>query len=351
MLRDSAVVMYWPEKSLKPGETRTVGFAYGLGSVTVTDKLGLTLGGSFEPGQNFTVTAYVENPIAGQTLKLELPDGLRRAEGDETQPVAAGGNKTSIVTWKVLVERTGVFRLKVNSSTGISQAKTIAIAQGAAPTGGKLALELQGSFEPGQIFTVNAKVTEPLEGQNLTLHLPVGLQKAEGEDVQRVPMPPAGAKESTVVWKVKVIEPGKYPVRVSSSNGVAQTKTITIVQPGRAEGAFQILLTGDFAPGKTFSVSTKVSTPAPDQKLTLVLPDGLERVGGDETCAIIANEPIEWKVKVGGAGKYLVGVKSTTGVTQRKTVVIEPPGETPGRFSIEFEGDIRPGKVSRKGPK
>src|SRR5947209_19921327 len=31
---DWAVTMYWPEKELRPKETRTVGFAYGLGNVT-----------------------------------------------------------------------------------------------------------------------------------------------------------------------------------------------------------------------------------------------------------------------------------------------------------------------------
>ena len=46
-----------------PGETREMGFAYGLGNVASTDPggtLGITLGGSFEPGEAFTVTAYVQ---------------------------------------------------------------------------------------------------------------------------------------------------------------------------------------------------------------------------------------------------------------------------------------------------
>jgi hypothetical protein len=346
MGNDSAVVLYWPEKSLKAGEMRTIGFAYGLGTVASNDKLGVTLGGSFEPGQNFTVSAYVENPIAGQTLKLELPAGLRRADGAETQNVAmpAGGNKTSIVTWKVLVERTGEFKLKVNSSTGLSQAKTISIARGEAPTGGKLALDLRGSYEPGEMFTVFGKVTDPLPDQTLTLHLPEGLQKAGGAETQPVPAPLAGLKESGVQWQVKVEKPGKYPLRVSSSTGVAQTKTITIVQPGRAEGAFQILLTGEFAPGKAFFVSTKVVNPAPDQALSLVLPDGLELVVGKETQAALPGALVAWQVKIREAGKFLVGVKSTTGVTQRKTVIIEPPSDQAGRFNFDFAGDIRPGK-------
>jgi hypothetical protein len=57
-----------------------------------------------------------------------------------------------------------------------------------------------------------------------------------------------------------------------------------------------------------------------------------------------AGAPLVWKVKIREAGKFLVGVKSTTGITQRKTVVIEPPNDLAGRFNFEFAGDIRPGK-------
>jgi hypothetical protein len=344
---DSSVVLYWPEKAIKAGEKRTIGFAYGLGNVTSNDKLGLTFGGQFEPGQNFTASAYVENPIAGQTLRLELPDGLRRVEGAETQTVVvgnAGGRNTSIVTWKILVERTGEFKLKVLSSTGLTQARTISIERGNAPTGGKLSLDLQGSFEPGQVFSVLGKVNEPVENQKLTLHLPAGLQKVAGEETLPVPAPQGNSKDAVVEWKVRVVQPGKYPVRVSSSTGVAQTKTITIVQPTRAEGAFQILLTGDFAPGKAFTVSTKVVSPIPDQKLTLLLPAGLERLEGNDSQIAKADVPLTWKVKIKEAGKFTVGVKSTTGVTQRKTITIEPPGDQPGRFDFAFTGAIRPGR-------
>src|SRR5262249_17972809 len=163
-----------------------------------------------------------------------------------TQNVAlgnGGARNTSIVTWKVLVERTGEFKLKVVSSTGLSQAKTISIAQGNAPAGGKLTLDLQGAFEPGQVFSVLGKVNEPLEKQPLTLRLPAGLDKIAGDDKQTVPAPPAGSKDAQVEWKVRVVQPGKYAIRVSSSTGIAQTKTLTIVQPGRSDGAFQILLT------------------------------------------------------------------------------------------------------------
>ncbi len=344
---DSAAVLYWPEKTLKPGEKRTIGFAYGLGNVSATDKLGLTLGGSFEPGQAFTATAYVESPIVGQTVRLELPDGLKRIEGAETQPVAiqnAGGRNTSVVTWKILVERTGDHRLKVVSSTGLSQSKTISISGGATSGGGRLAIDLQGSFEPGQTFIVLGKVTDPSEDQTLTLNLPAGLQLSNGSSTQRVPTPPAELKYALVQWSVRVISAGRYPVRVVSSTGVTQTKTITIEQPGRADGAFNIVLTGDFEPGKTFNVSTKVVTPVPGQALTLILPTGLTREDGAETQTATSDASLVWKVRVTQVGKYTVGVKSTTGITQRKTLMIEPPGESAGRFTFELVGDIQPGK-------
>ncbi len=348
MGNDSCIIMVWPDQALPAGQKREMGYAYGLGSITVADPggtLAVTLGGNFDIGQSFTITAYVNKPAPGQTLDLELPAGLERIKGDAKQsvPPATVGN-TSIVSWEAKVLETGVFPVKVKSSTGVTQTKIVTIARSEAPAGGKLALDLRGSYEPGEMFTVFGKVTDPLLDQTLTLHLPESLQRTGGEATQRVPAPPAGLKESVLQWQVRVEKPGKYPVRVSSSTGVTQTKTITIVQPGRAEGAFQILLTGDFAPGKTFSVSTKVVNPAPDQKLSLVLPAGLELAGGEPTQTASANTPLAWQVKVREAGKFLVAVKSTTGVTQRKTVIIEPPSDQAGRFNFDITGDIRPGK-------
>ena len=104
------------------------------------------------------------------------------------------------------------------------------------------------------------------------------------------------------------------------------------------------LLSGDFEPGKTFNVSTKVVTPVPGQALSLILPAGLTLVNGSESQNAVADTTLLWKVRVGQAGKYTVGVKSTTGVTQRKTLLIEPPGEVDGRFTFELVGEIRAGK-------
>lgn len=348
---DSAAVLYWSPKPLKAGGKRIVGFSYGLGSVAYKDKLGVTLGGSFEPGQQFTVTAYVENPAPGQTVRLELPAGLRRRAGEETQTVpAARRNAPSLVTWKVEVQETGTFRLVVHASTGISQAKTISIARPDAGPTGTLALNLQGSFEPGQTFDVVAAVGEPVAGQKVTLQIPLGLTAIEGATEQPVSMPAAGATESVVRWKVRVLHAGKYAVRVVSSTGIAQTKTITIVQPGAVATNFRIALDGDFAPGKTFTVSAHVTDPVPAQKLTLQLPAGLDRTGGEPEQTVPAGRApaLRWQVKVLRAGKFTVGVASSTGVIQRKSLLIAAPGAPgapAGPFTFELSGDIRVGKT------
>jgi formylglycine-generating enzyme required for sulfatase activity len=137
---DSAIAMFWKEKVLRPGESRSLGFAYGLGTIASTEvdgKLGVTLGGSFEPQSVFTVTAYVTNPVRDEELALTLPPGLKLDQGFHRQPVPPLAktlenqkNAASVVTWKVRIERYGKYSLRVGSSRGPSQIKTITISRG-----------------------------------------------------------------------------------------------------------------------------------------------------------------------------------------------------------------------------
>ncbi len=131
---DSCVTMYWPVKTLGPGESREVGFEYGLGDVAASEsggKLGLTADGDRTPGGELTVTAYVANPGANQTVTLTLPNGFQVADGGGlTRPVpAAGGvSRMSPVTWKVKAGGAGEYTLKAESN-GASQTKKIKIRQ------------------------------------------------------------------------------------------------------------------------------------------------------------------------------------------------------------------------------
>jgi hypothetical protein len=131
---DSALGIFWEPKELKPGAKREIAYGYGKGIVTSPENEGLVdmaLGGSFEPGKLFTVTAYVSDPGPGQSLTLELPDGLALADGKAQQsvPEPSEGESQSVVMWQARVQRTGEFAVRVRSSTGVTNGKIITIAK------------------------------------------------------------------------------------------------------------------------------------------------------------------------------------------------------------------------------
>jgi hypothetical protein len=132
---DSAVTLYWDDKPLEPGQHRDVGFAYGLGSVAGSEgggRLAVTVGGSYAPGQDLTVTAYVRDPAAGQTVTLELPGEFGTAGTSLSQTVPPlprdASSRISPVTWKVRAPKNaGEYELTVRSSTGAAQSQHVTI--------------------------------------------------------------------------------------------------------------------------------------------------------------------------------------------------------------------------------
>jgi hypothetical protein len=127
---DSAVVMYWDDKPLPAGGRREVGFAYGLGSVSSSAKLLLSVDGSFKPRGELTVTALVNDPQPGERLTLTVPVGFE-VQGEATQAVPAAAEDSASrnrpVTWKVRAGSLGDHTIEVRSSTGAAQSKTIRI--------------------------------------------------------------------------------------------------------------------------------------------------------------------------------------------------------------------------------
>jgi hypothetical protein len=126
---DSAVVIYWEEKDLRSAEKREIGFSYGLGSLSVGGgRLAITTSGSPVKDSDFTVVALVNNPVPGETVTLKLPTGLRLVEGDLKQAVPTpGAVAQSPVTWRIRADQAGQFTIEVQSSTGISQKKSITV--------------------------------------------------------------------------------------------------------------------------------------------------------------------------------------------------------------------------------
>src|SRR5439155_16046467 len=108
---DSAIGVYFGPREIRPGGKREMVYAYGQGIASNPENEGqvrVALGGSFEPQRLFTVTARVDDPLPGQTVSLDLPEGMQRVEGKELQPVPPPGPEgSSLVLWKARVLRTG----------------------------------------------------------------------------------------------------------------------------------------------------------------------------------------------------------------------------------------------------
>jgi len=90
---------------------------------------------------------------------------------------------------------------------------------------GKVTVALRGSFEPNKLFSVAAFVEDPIEGQTLSLDLPAGMQRVEGQELQPVP---TAEGSSMVLWKARVLRPGQYTLHVRSNNGAVHERTVTI---------------------------------------------------------------------------------------------------------------------------
>lgn len=130
---DSAISAYWPTKEMKPGSKRELAYAYGEGIAVRVGSEGrfqMALGGSFEPGKTFTISALIADPPPGQSLALELPKGIERLEGKSVQPVVSTGDdqEYSTVLWKARVTEPGEYTIRVRSSTGLTLSKVVTIA-------------------------------------------------------------------------------------------------------------------------------------------------------------------------------------------------------------------------------
>jgi hypothetical protein len=75
----------------------------------------LTVGGSFKPGGEFTVTAYIKEPKAGQKVKLDVPSGLALLQGESAEKDVEPSNGISQVSWRLRGKNVGIFRATVTS--------------------------------------------------------------------------------------------------------------------------------------------------------------------------------------------------------------------------------------------
>jgi hypothetical protein len=130
---DSDCAIYWKEQTVQPGGKLIFAYSYGKGlaSTDAEGRVHVAFGGSFEPGKLFTISASIDDPIANQTLELELPKGMELAEGKRVQPVPAppADSASSMVLWKCRLQELGEHTLRIRSSNGITQTRTITVSR------------------------------------------------------------------------------------------------------------------------------------------------------------------------------------------------------------------------------
>jgi hypothetical protein len=114
--KDSCVALYWAYQDMNPSEVREMAFTYGLNAVSSGDgQIGLTAGGSFRPGGEFTVTAYIKEPKPGQKIKLNAPSGLALLQGEFAEKDVEPASGFSQVSWRLTARSVGTFRATVTS--------------------------------------------------------------------------------------------------------------------------------------------------------------------------------------------------------------------------------------------
>jgi hypothetical protein len=129
---DSCVLMYWPYLNMNPGETRRVAFTYGLGTLEIGSgeagaALALSVPASVQPDHDFVVTAYIWRAKKGDKVKLEVPEGLKLADGESDEKTIEEGGARSQVFWHLRSGKTGKYTLEATSGDVKAKPKQVIV--------------------------------------------------------------------------------------------------------------------------------------------------------------------------------------------------------------------------------
>jgi hypothetical protein len=232
---DTAIGLYYVVQPMKPGDERLMSFNYGLGTISSTQsknaRLSLTAGGPFRAGGSFWLVALVQDPDVGQSVRLELPEGLTLDVDDQLTKEVMTDDAYCQISWLLSVDPGcfGAARINVTlEPDGISEEQELAIE----PRDEVLTLAPQGPFRQGKPFWVVALVQVVQEGQQVELLLPDGLHLARGHESKQAAEPKPGFTQ--VNWLVNVSSGQHGRVAFSARllpDGVEATAEIDI-QPG-----------------------------------------------------------------------------------------------------------------------
>ena len=232
---DSAVGLYYEPRPLKPRQTRTISFTYGLGTISSTQtknaRLSLTAGGPFRAGGSFWLVALVQNPKAGQTVRLALPQGLSLTHNEQPVKPVVTDTAYSQLSWLVHAapECLGNAEIKATlEPDGIQERQTILVE----PPSSRLTLIAKSPVQAGKSFWAVALIRHPQASQEVTLTLPSGVSFASGES-EKKPVP-AGGDYAQVKWLLRA---GSLPLenvslQIRLAPGDAQASCSVDIQPG-----------------------------------------------------------------------------------------------------------------------
>jgi hypothetical protein len=128
---DSCVALYWSYDKLNAGESRNVGFTYGLSSLEIGGaggaSLALSVPSSVPPDSDFVATAYVWNAKKGDKVKLTVPAGLKLAGGESDEKTIEDGGARSQVFWHLRSGDSGEYKLEASTDKGKSKPKKVIV--------------------------------------------------------------------------------------------------------------------------------------------------------------------------------------------------------------------------------
>jgi hypothetical protein len=133
-----------------------------------------------------------------------------------------GGDSAAVLYWPELELGAGAKR-EFGFAYGLSSVAAVG-------GGTKLALNVEGRFQVGQVFTILAYVHNPVPGEKISLILPDGLELSGGRTHEPAPPLSAGLREgnSLLTWKVTARQAGVFQLVVRSSAGAEEKRSVTI---------------------------------------------------------------------------------------------------------------------------
>lgn len=274
--QDSAAGMYFKAKALPSGESRTMGYTYGLGSISSTGsqnaRLSLTAGGPFTPGGSFWLVALVQSPKEGGSVEVTLPKGMALGPAEQAKKSVAADGALSQISWLVAIgaETAGSQDVSVKLLPEDVVEKQILVVDAPAI---KLSMKAPEKATAGKLFWVSAMVRNPKNGQTIELKIPDGLTFEKGHAASQAVA--QGKSQHQVNWMLRsnLQTSGDQRLRVQLHPDETATEATTKIE--LVPSTLTLKVPASSSAGKAFWVSAVVRHPKPGQSVELVLPEGL----------------------------------------------------------------------------